>query len=41
MNINYREYSTKTMPAHENNNMQIINEIISEELDNQPSSLDQ
>ena len=41
MNINYREYSTKTMPAPEKNNIQIINEITSEELGNQPSNLDQ
>ena len=41
VNINYREYFKKTMPTPEKNNIQIINEIISEELGDQPSNLNQ
>ena len=41
MNINYREYSTKATPPPEQNNIKILNEILSEEFSEQEHSLDQ
>ena len=41
MNINYREYSSKATPAPEQDNIKILNEILSEEFSEQEHSLDQ
>ena len=41
MNINYGEYSTKATPPPEQNNIKILNEILSEAFSEQKHSLDQ
>ena len=41
MIINYREYSTKATPPPEQNNIKILNEILSEEFSDQEHSMDQ
>ena len=41
MNINYREYSTKATPPPQQNNIKILNEILSEGFGEQEHSLDQ